>query len=409
MNDPIRFTALLALCFSMLAGTSPANELQDRLNQSVAGDVVEVSPGVFEGALTIPDGVILWGAGAGQTILDGAGADVVVSMGKDSVLGGVTIQNGKTGVNNQGNYIGVFESELTGLTRAGIWLQNGSAVIANNRFMGRDKVGTGIFCLSANPMIANNWFEDLAFGVRVYHEFIPSLIGNVFLNNRIGIDVGGNAKLVLQDNLWSGNEVAVRGWDLDPSTELNADVSDWVLVRGVSPDRYIGMMDASYETIASQHPAVIYDLPAALGEFDVILLFPWATFSIGASAVDTVVADHFAYDWVEPRELNSELSQPEHDRPWVRVNNPDITEKGLDRYVLENRFVHPGSYYRDEQGLLVFERMTTLSRIDVLPPPGYRVLDCNLPYAPIEEGGRTGLRIRDIGATTVKAVFEPSR
>ena len=140
MNDTIRFTALLALCFSMLAGTSPANELQDRLNQSVAGDVVEVSPGVYEGALTIPDGVILWGAGAGQTILDGAGADVVVSMGKDSVLGGVTIQNGKTGVNNQGNYIGVFESELTGLTRAGIWLQNGSAVIANNRFMGRDYV-----------------------------------------------------------------------------------------------------------------------------------------------------------------------------------------------------------------------------------------------------------------------------
>lgn len=404
-----RFVVTVLLAAWAFAARADVSDIQARLDAASPGDVVTVAAGTYEGTLTIPDGVTLWGAGAGETILDGAGAPQAISCGREAVIGGLAIRNAQIGIHNQGNYIGVFECDFESLSRAGIWLQSGSAVIANNYFKGADRSGTGIFAVGANPVIANNLFEDLAFAVRVHHQFIPSLIGNVFRNNRVAIDVGGGAKVVLRDNLFQGNEVAVRGFELDPAIDLNADTSGVVLVRGMAVEAYLHMLDASLGPIVAQHPAVIYELPDTVGEFDVTLLFPWATFSIGASAVDTVVADHFAYDWVEPRELNSELLQPENDRPTVMVDNPDITDKGLDRYVLENRFVHPASYFRDDQGRLVFERMTTLSRIEVLPPAGYRVLDCSLPYEPIEDTLRTGVRIRDIGTTTVKVVFEPVR
>lgn len=384
-----------------LAEATERIDLQALLDAAEPGAVVEVPEGVYSGGVRIPDGVALVGAGAGRTILDGEGGEIVVSFGKEAILYGVTVRNGRHGLHNQGNYIGVFECDIEDTSISGLFMQSGSGVILNNIFRGNGS-GVGLLISGANPYVANNVFENYAVAVRATHQFIPTLIGNWFRNNRVAIEVSGGTKVILANNVFDGNGVEIRGASLSASDEIRAmDPERDVLSRGHGLAGYRAAMDELFDTIVDAHPAVIYELTEMAGAFDVILLFPWASFTMGASAAQTVILDYHAYDWFADRDLHAERMEM-GTLPGVKVDNPEVTELGLDRYVLENRFFHDGSYYVDESGMAHFHRMTTLSRIEIMLPAGYQLVDSNYPAEVEMVGNRQKVAIRDMGVTQLR-------
>ena len=85
-----------------------AHVIQDAVNASVAGDVIEVAPGIYQtGSVVIADGAatrvnvdraitVRGVAGPEQTIIDGLGAVRGVYLASGAVLEGITVRNGIT-------------------------------------------------------------------------------------------------------------------------------------------------------------------------------------------------------------------------------------------------------------------------------------------------------------------------
>jgi len=134
------------------------------LNVSVAGDEVWVARGTYNEAITLKNGVALYGGFAGTetslaerdytaniTILDGTGAQSPVVTALTDLFGptrldGFTIQNG-SGYNNGSTTMG-----------GGIYCENANnPVIANNTIKNNQaNDGAGIYCVGGVPYFSNN-------------------------------------------------------------------------------------------------------------------------------------------------------------------------------------------------------------------------------------------------------------
>jgi len=384
-----------------------ATVIQDLIDSANPGDEIIVPAGIYEGTLTINDTLVLRGAGDHATILDGQGASEVVKFGKEAILIGFTVRNGQVLATSKGNFIGIFECTFEGFQRFGIFFESGSGVVANNIIRGSEQ-SVGIFSYSANPLIINNVIEGCRYGFRWLGNLIPTLIGNLFRNNILAIHGPEGGQIVLERNLFDGNREVYNLGNLPEGNEIRSvAANEVVLQRGADTDTYRDMMDRSYEAAVKDHPIIVYDLHQEPSVFDAITLFPWASFVVSASAIDTVIEEYEAYDWVADRKLNAEFIKQADQRPSVKVDNPEIVEKMRERYVLENRYVHPASYYDDADGRRVFKRMTNVSQIEVVIPEGYRVISYS-PDAILydNEGRRPYLSMQDIGNTYIEVVLE---
>lgn len=404
------YSFLLAVVFSATLSfaqdvVQPASVIQDLLDVAEPGSVVSVPAGTYQGALTIPDTIVVQGAGDGQTILDGQDALNVVSFGKESVLIGFTVRNGQSLINSKGNFIGVFECTLENFRRNGVFFETGAGVVANNVIRGDGKA-VGILSYGANPLVINNLIENNAVGFQWFLNLIPSVVENLFRNNDVAIRGPEQGTIVLERNLFDNNrEIGYRGVLPESNEVRSVAPNEFTLRRGVGFDAYQQLMDTTYEAAVKDHPIIIYDLHDEAGVFDAITLFPWATFTVSASAVDTVINRYEAYDWVADRQINAEFVRERDNRPSVRVNNPELVEKMRERYVLENEYVHPESYFDDGQGNRVFRRMTNLAQIEVVIPHGYEVVS-HKPEGILHAGGeRPYLSIQDVGVTHVEVIL----
>ncbi|HMO99282.1 MAG TPA: hypothetical protein PKE26_09260 [Kiritimatiellia bacterium] len=386
--------------------SQPASVIQTLIDAASPGDEVLVPAGRFTGVLTLKDGVIVRGAGDALTVLDGEGAAEVVAFGKESALIGFTIRNGAVLVSGKGYFIGLFECTLEDYRGFGIQLNGGSGVIAHNILRG-NRHNTGLLCAAANPLIVNNLIEDHHIGVQLLPHLIPSLVGNLFRSNHIAIAGTAEAQAIIERNLFDGNGTASALGELPPGNEVRAVAADeFVLQRGVSTEAYRALMMEVYHAAVKDHPIIVYDLHPAPGSFDAIGLFPWANFTLSASAIDTRIEHHEAYDVVADRRLNSEYFVQGDNRPSVRVHNPELIEKMRERYVLENIYIHAPSYFEEPDGRRIFRRMTNVSQIEVVIPAGYRVVSAT-PAAVVHAGGdRTYLTMEDIGVTHVEVIME---
>lgn len=384
----------------------PASVIQDQIDLAQAGDEVVVAPGVYHGAITLKDMVTVRGAGEGVTILDGQGAGEVVAFGKESALVGFTVRNGQVLVASKGNFIGLFECTLEQFARFGVFFDGGSGVVAHNIIRG-DGRGVGIMCASANPLIINNIIEGHRIGFQWVHHLIPSVIGNLFRGNVTAVHGAGAAGIVLERNVFDNNQQVASFGEVPDSNEVRAvEPGEFVLPRGGAIDAYRNLMVQTYGEAVSDHPIIIYDLHAEPGVFDAITLFPWASFVVSASTLDTKIEQYEAYDWVGDRALHAEYFQGGDSRPGVKVHNPEIAEKMRERYVLENVYVHPGSYYDEADGRRVFKRMTNLAQIEVVIPAGYRVVSCVPEGVLHEHSTRPYISIHDVGVTHIEVVME---
>jgi hypothetical protein len=157
----------------------------------------------------------------------------------------------------------------------------------------------------------------------------------------------------------------------------------------------------------SAHPLVQYNLPSEPGRFFLAILYPSASFTILASAPDTVIESFDAYDGLTDADLKAHFVH-EGAYSGVAVVNPEIQKSQLDRYVLEKTFIHPASFFAAPDDTLVFDRLTNLPRIEVLLPPGYGVVAAN-PGAVIDaRGARQRVTLENFGATRIHVVMKKS-
>jgi hypothetical protein len=100
----------------------PYNRIQEGLGVALSGDTVRVAAGTYFENITLKDGVMLMGAGAKVTHIDGGGAGSVVTannLGTGAVLDGFTLTNGS----------GTWEGSYT--YDGGLYVLNSTLVLKN--------------------------------------------------------------------------------------------------------------------------------------------------------------------------------------------------------------------------------------------------------------------------------------
>lgn len=393
---------LAVLC--AVASAAAEVSLQDLIQAAPTGAVVRVPAGTYAGSFQLKEGMCLVGAGADRTILDGGGNAFTVLAPNQAALIGVTVRGGRQGVRNMAGFVGVFDCRLEGQAQRAVSIEGGGGVLANCLVIGSPAT-TGVFINTANPCLLNNTVASNAVGVFINGPLIPLLTDNRFIANAVAVRVESNAAVRLERNRYDLRGGTVAGAALGTNDSVEALVFDGRLPQGTGDaDAYRRLMQVVYDASLEQHPCVIYGLTEQLGEFDVTVLYPIATFSIGAFTPDTRITSYRAFDLNTRDALRASLRLAE--RPWVDVVNPAVTEKGCDRFVLEKHFAHGPSYTRNDRGQLVFRRATTMARVEIYVPEGYLPVQVNYPAEFDRADGQYVVKIKRPGLLRVELVME---
>ena len=399
--------ALSFLLFANLALSIQAGPVQDAIQAAAGNGLVELPAGEYRGPITVPEGFTLVGAGAGQTILDGEGAAAVVFLENNAAILGCTVRNGQVGIRSQNGFVGVFECAVSGTVREGIRIEGGSACLVDND-LACGAEATGVVCAGSNPFLNRNVIRNNKVGVRIQGPLVPVVQDNVFQSNETAVVVQDGSSVELIGNVFDGNGTAILGQELAAGNEIRAAMPEELLpAGGVSWEGCRNMMQIVMAQAVSAHPLVQYNLPIELGRFSLAILHPSASFTIMASAPDTVIESYDAYDGLTDQELKAQFVR-EGNYSGVAVVNPEIKDSQLDRYVLEKTFIHPASYSAGPDGTLVFDRLTNLPRIEVLLPPGYEAIAANPGAAIDATGSRQRVTMESFGTTRVHVTMKKS-
>jgi hypothetical protein len=397
----IRMLSAIVLA-AALAGTAHAQSLQDLINAAEPGAVVTVPAGAYQGPVQLKDGQTLFAeAGPDATSIDGAGSMTAVALAKDTAVIGFTLKNAQQLIRNNGNFFGLFECILTNYSIGGVAIEKGSGALMNNLVTGT-RGTTGILCIEANPYVGYNVIANNQTGFTVARWLIPTLDHNVFLSNDVAVASLDGTAIVMTGNVFDGNRVNANGVSLGSNDVVRAATAEELaLRRGLSVDSYRALMKKVYEESLTAQPRIIYDLTDELGKFNLIVTYPYATFTVSASAKDTIIRNYDAYDRQTDASLHAQYLLAHGGHPSVAVINPQITDKAIDRFVLEKLFEHLPSYHEEADGRRVFTRLTNLPRIEVLLPAGWTLADGNPGITVEPRGNRQVAKLASMGMTTV--------
>jgi Domain of unknown function (DUF5123)/Right handed beta helix region len=188
--------------------------IQSAINVATNGDTVLVAPGTYVENINFGGKAITVTSESGPevTIIDGGNADSVVSFtsgeGRDSILNGFTVQNGKAG-------------SSSGFTGAGIKVQNSSPTITNNVIRNNLAcTGGGIGIDFGSPLIQLNTItgnsnNDCSVGsgggISIVGPSSVEILDNVISDNGMGSSSGGGIYMfgagtpIVKRNIIKGN------------------------------------------------------------------------------------------------------------------------------------------------------------------------------------------------------------
>jgi hypothetical protein len=210
------------------------DSIQKAIDDSSAGDTINVSAGTYVEDITLKAGVKVIGAGAGSSIIEGTGgqpgAPKAVVRAKDSGITSDTVLQGFTITGGNANVDIIVDQAIGG----GIFVADGaSPAIKDNLITGnRARVGGGIFVRNGSiPLIDGNTItaNDSINGGGLYiNEASPTVSNNQIADNRAlgglggadglgaGINIIGNTSSpVVTGNTISGNVSACGGGGLN--------------------------------------------------------------------------------------------------------------------------------------------------------------------------------------------------
>jgi hypothetical protein len=393
---------IFTFCAALTSAAQAQTTLQQAVQDAPHGAVVYVPAGVYTGQVVLKDGVFLVAKeGAEKTVIDGGGLPIAVIGGHQSALIGFTVRNAPAAFRNGGRFSGIFECRI----ESEVGITGGSSVLANNVIAGTG-ASTGVAVYGSNPFVVNNIIRDHAVGLRTTGHLAPYLEGNAFVHNDLAVLVDTGSVIRLAGNRYFGNQADVTGASLGATDAIvTADPGSALPYRSGDIEAYRRLMAIVSAQQFEEHPAVVYLLGDTLGEFDVVTLYPWATFTVGASAPDTVVATHRALDTITGGRIRSSLRV--QDRAWVDCMNPEVRDRGDERFACEKRFIHPASYTTNEVGRRVFTRLTTMTRVEVVLPAGQIPVEVSHGNATFtRDGGRWTVRTVNPLITNIRIVME---
>lgn len=156
--------------------------IQSALDKADEGDTVYVAAGVYKENIIIPDGILLTGENADNTIIKGNRNDPVVKAANNSIMENFTIIRGGIGILSE----------------------NTNMIIRNNII--KDNLKTGIQCVLSLPHIQNNiiannkwsgvYCELVSYGTRtaIEHNIIAD-------NNNVGVMLSRESGVLVQNNV----------------------------------------------------------------------------------------------------------------------------------------------------------------------------------------------------------------
>ncbi len=400
---------LAAVLLSIPVAGLPAGEdvdLQKLIDEALPGDVISVPAGTYRGNFRLKEGVILEGAGAHQTVLDGSGAGTVLMGDYGCIVKGFTITNGASGINTGGRLMGIFENVIRDNKGSGIYLGGGSGLVVNNLIQ-RNQGKGGIDIARSYVVVANNTIVEETAGLDYWEAFRGVAINNIIAYNELGIRRDEDSNPGIENNVFWSNRKDIEIGDLEgenfffnplfkrPGGEdfkfmADPDLREMgIALPGVSSEVFSGLgcsLPATYplETyrallaeveavILKWKPLVIYGLSEAPGCFGVTTLYPRPNFKVGSSTKSTAIEDIVAYDVVTSSDLLSNLVPEDPPLVEVRGRGGEAYPEEEERYVMESIFCNPESYFEDGEGNLHFRRATNFSRVRVLLPEGYEI------------------------------------
>ena len=197
--------------------------IQAAIDAAVAGDVVEVSAGIYSESITMKEGVIIKGAGIDNSIIDGTGLGVsyLITGADKAEISGFTIKADSTtsiswGIYLRGTSPTIKNCKILNAKIDGIYGKNSSAVIKDNVI---SENGTGISFVDSSPTISQNRIsQNTHAGISI--GSCTALVTNNLIgeNGSHGISVGGspqgtNIKTKIKNNVivWNGSYPGCAG------------------------------------------------------------------------------------------------------------------------------------------------------------------------------------------------------
>src|SRR6266540_857399 len=215
--------------------------IQSAINVALNGDTVLVAPGTYSENIDFKGKAITATSESGpkDTIIDGGNVAPVVSFtsreGRDSVLNGFTLQNGREvlGRPEEGGGISIFGTSPTitnnvirnnlACSGGGIWIAFGSPLIQLNTITGNSNNlcvggngGSGIYISGDSPEILDNVISDnagpVAFGGGIYLAGTGTpIVKNNIINQGGGIYIPNISNALIVQNLITGNQAPNGG------------------------------------------------------------------------------------------------------------------------------------------------------------------------------------------------------
>jgi parallel beta-helix repeat protein len=194
---------------------SEYSTIQAAINASSNGDVVIVAPGTYYENINMKNGVIVKGAGADVTTIDGGeNGHVVVFNSASGTISGFTITNSGTDpISRSGIYISQstvnINNNIIGNNRYGIrLLSNSNCIITGNKVINNS--AEGIQVSDSNGTISNNVIAgNSRDGIRCF-DSSPSIINNTITGNGgAGVTCDPTSPQVIANNIITHNETGV--------------------------------------------------------------------------------------------------------------------------------------------------------------------------------------------------------
>ncbi len=401
----------VALALSASSARSEAFDLQAAIDRAQPGDVVAVPAGAYRGNFKLKDGVVLSGAGAASTVLDGNLNGPVIDGAEGAIITGFTVTRGIEGIKTNGHLMGVFNCIVAGNAGVGICTGGGDAVLVNN--IVRDNQGkAGIEAARSYILAANNTICGNPAGVMFWNTPSAKLANNILALNGTAILLESSTPEIDNNDFWSNTR------DFDPSAVEGRAVYDNPLFAGIdqrdfslaesSPLRALGtpvegipaevtagigadlsreveisLARALVETVRAKRGAVassiVYELSDRVGSFLVTVKSSRPAFKITSSAEATAIDQVSSFDSVSDEDLLNRLTgeTPAAVDIWGLNGKSYVEEDG--RYVMEAVFSDPASYFQDAAGALHFVRSTNLGHVAVAIPEGCSVASASPP------------------------------
>ncbi len=223
-----RTLLLCALCLLGLGSVVHAQDWRVALPKAAPGTIITVPAGTFGGAVTVPPGVTLRGAGYALTTLDAGQAPVAVTLhGKGARVEGLTVLNKATGVAvTQAEDAVVSGVRILGGT-IGVQVAESSGVRVENVVIAHALIGVTVSKVAQSTVANCTIYVADGCGLSAANATDTALFNNLVVNAGTGIVVGGtNDRLAIDYNDYLALSIGkIDGQLQRPSVQTWRDVS----------------------------------------------------------------------------------------------------------------------------------------------------------------------------------------